>query len=70
MPKYLVNRQVKWVGVASSTGDRDRLSTLRFERFQVEHTRRIEPSCIAFSSEEFAGYVGRGRSRPGLTTRG
>jgi hypothetical protein len=70
MPKHLVNRRVKRLGVVSLTGVRDGLSALRFERFEVEHTGRVEPSCIAFSSEELAGYVGGRRARPRLTTSG
>ncbi|MGZ3566301.1 MAG: hypothetical protein ACXU90_12240 [Gemmatimonadaceae bacterium] len=67
MPKYLVNRQVKRVGVASSTGVRDGLSALRFERFEVEQVRRIQPPSIPFSSEEIASDIGGRSARGGLS---
>jgi hypothetical protein len=65
--EYLVDRQVKWVITLSAPSEGDRSSALRFERFEVEQTRRIQPPPIALSSEKLARDIGRRCIRPSLT---
>jgi hypothetical protein len=65
--EHLINGQVKRLIVLSEPGVGDGSSALRFERFEVEQARRIQPSRLTLSSEELACDIGRRCNRADLT---